>query len=122
MVSMIGPEQGGASGPLVATVNRSTSGDGTAVVAGQVGKSIRVVSFVLNAASGVVGYFKPSAGTFPAAMFDPMSLTATGPAYLAGDAHFQDGVMPDLPPGADLLLNLSGSVAVTGVIVYKLVG
>jgi hypothetical protein len=116
------PKVAGANGPLVAAVSRSTIGDGSAIVAGVANKQIRVVAFIVSAASGVVAYFKPSAGNWSEPVFGAIGMAAAPTSYFMLGENFQDGVLPDLPAGAGLMLNLDAAVSVTGTVIYRLIG
>jgi len=101
---------------LTAAVSRGTSGDGTPVIAGVGGKRIRVRSWMLSAASPVQVFRKGPSGSGPGLI----SLPASPPNVTDGGDE-RDPCLPDCDGGVGLTLNLSGAVAVTGVVNYELV-
>lgn len=105
----------------VAQVSRSSSGDGTAVVAGVANKRIRVVGFALTAVGAVVASWKASAGAPDQdRLVSPMPMIAGQAQWLIGDQTLSESVL-ELPAGAGLMLNLDAAVAVSGAVFYALV-
>jgi|SRR4051812_26209830 hypothetical protein len=102
---------------LSAPISASSSGDNT-VVAGVTGKSIAVESYEISASAAVNAKWKDG------------STDKTGLLYMAAAGSQVDASAADLEAGEDelwvgtagqaLVLNLSGAVAVGGLVTYRL--
>lgn len=103
---------------LSAAIAAASSGDNT-VVAAVAGKSIAVESYEISASGAVNAKWKDGAST-----------DKTGLLYLAAAGSSADASAADLEGGEDelwtgvagnaLILNLSGAVAVGGLVTYRL--
>jgi hypothetical protein len=97
-----------------AVINRSTSGNGTALVAGVAGKRIYVYGYKRIAGGTVNAKFQSGDGTTQVDLEGACPLVAN-----SGDSAWSQEVMFNLPVGKGLYLNLSGNVQVSGHLRYE---
>jgi hypothetical protein len=113
------------SSVLGASVSRSSSGDGSAVVAAPgAGKRIRVVAFALQAVSPVVVLWKSGTSGVWAGADGPAAIplpAAPAGAHQVGDENLLDSVLPDVAENTGLFLNLGAAVSVSGAVFYRVV-
>lgn len=103
---------------LKAVINASSSGDNTVIAAPGAGMHIVIDHFTMISASAVSVVLKDGSTAYSGAM----PLGTSGTIVYDNTNDEQDKSEMELADNAAWVINLSGAVAVTGFVLYRIVG
>lgn len=106
--------------PTTAPIAATASGD-TVIVAGQAGRRVRVLGFLLSFSGTVTAKLKDSGADLTGLLYGAAGSNVQAHPPAAPNVQPTPAYLFQAAAGSDLTLNLSGAVPVGGYVVYDLV-